>query len=668
MKNIFSFLIVSLLQTVCCINSEAKSFMMVKDSLPVKLSHNYWKYNQQDSLVFSQSNYSDIHWSKVKPTLYFDEEGKLNFNGLAWFRFNFEVDTELVNLPLAIELKHKGASEIYLDGKLIEKYGEINKASNSVYYDPLAIPLVFVLSAAGKHVLAIRYANYNAITNYQNYDEPMAGFEAELGLSNDMISMKNVNDTAVSSIFMMMAGFFFAFALIHFCMFMLNKANKSNLYFSGFMLFLAATFTLGLTSFTVSVVEWHLKFSYLIKLFTILYFLALSAFTNELFAHNKKRLIVVLILAIMAIFLQYIQHKQYGNFIIMFVVIILLEAIYLVIRAIYLKISGAWIIGTGILFFTFFILMALLASIIGTEEVVVDNSSFTGNIVILCVLLTIVSIPVSMSVYLAWNFSSINKKLSLQLEQVKILSQKNIEQEKEKQRILENKKSELEAEVLERTSELLQEKKKSDDLLLNILPSEIADELKSNGSAMARDYDQVTVMFTDFKDFTKISEMLSPTELVKEIDFCFSAFDNIIQNYGIEKIKTIGDAYMCAGGLPVANNTHALDVVKAALKIRDFMEQHNRQKAQKGEHQFRIRIGIHTGPAIAGIVGVKKFAYDIWGDTVNIASRIESSGEPDKINISGSTYELVKDSFQCTYRGKIEAKNKGQIDMYFVEN
>ena len=211
------------------------------------------------------------------------------------------------------------------------------------------------------------------------------------------------------------------------------------------------------------------------------------------------------------------------------------------------------------------------------------------------------------------------------------------------------------------------EKQRSEDLLLNILPSEVAEELKAKGSADAKLFDEVTVMFTDFKGFTQISEKLSPTELVSEIDTCFKAFDNIISMYNLEKIKTIGDAYMCAGGLPVANNSHATDMVSAALEIQKFMFEHLKQRKREGKEIFEIRIGIHTGPVVAGIVGVKKFAYDIWGDTVNIASRMESSGEAGKVNISGSTYELVKDKFNCIYRGKIEAKNKGEIDMYFVE-
>jgi adenylate cyclase len=210
-------------------------------------------------------------------------------------------------------------------------------------------------------------------------------------------------------------------------------------------------------------------------------------------------------------------------------------------------------------------------------------------------------------------------------------------------------------------------KKRSDELLLNILPSEVAEELKAKGSAAAKQFDDVTVMFTDFKNFTQISEKLSPTELVNEIHTCFKAFDNIITKHNIEKIKTIGDAYMCAGGLPVANTTNATDVVNAALEIQKFMQEHLQQRKSEGKEPFEIRIGIHTGPVVAGIVGVKKFAYDIWGDTVNIASRMESSGEGGKVNISGSTYELVKDKFKCKHRGKIQAKNKGEIDMYFVE-
>ena len=211
-------------------------------------------------------------------------------------------------------------------------------------------------------------------------------------------------------------------------------------------------------------------------------------------------------------------------------------------------------------------------------------------------------------------------------------------------------------------------KKLSDELLLNILPEEVAEELKLKGHADAKQFSDVTVMFTDFKGFTRLSEILSPADLVEEIHHCFKAFDNIITKHNIEKIKTIGDAYMCAGGLPVVNKSHPEDVVLAALDIQAFMKNHLEERNQQGKEIFEIRIGIHTGPVVAGIVGVKKFAYDIWGDTVNLASRMESSGQAGKVNISSSTYQLVKDKFNCSYRGKIKAKNKGDVDMYFVDS
>lgn len=210
-------------------------------------------------------------------------------------------------------------------------------------------------------------------------------------------------------------------------------------------------------------------------------------------------------------------------------------------------------------------------------------------------------------------------------------------------------------------------KQKSDELLLNILPYETAMELKKKGEAAAREFESVTVLFTDFKGFTQISERLNPAELVAEIDDCFSAFDEIMAEHGMEKIKTIGDAYMAAGGLPVKNKTHPVDAVMAAMAILKTMDSIQKEKQLNNLPFFEIRIGIHTGPVVAGIVGTRKFAYDIWGDTVNTASRMESSGEAGKINISGSTYALIKDHFNCTYRGKVAAKGKGEIDMYFVE-
>jgi class 3 adenylate cyclase len=209
------------------------------------------------------------------------------------------------------------------------------------------------------------------------------------------------------------------------------------------------------------------------------------------------------------------------------------------------------------------------------------------------------------------------------------------------------------------------EKKRSDDLLLNILPTKTAEELKEKGKVQAKKFESVTVMFTDFTAFTKHSQKLSPEVLVKSVDHYFSKFDTIIDKYGLEKIKTIGDAYMCAGGLPFKTIDHGKKMVKAAMEIASFVKTSRDSKREDIAH-FDIRIGINTGPVVAGVVGSKKFAYDIWGDTVNVAARMESNSESGMINISENTYALVKKDFDCEYRGEIDVKNKGMMKMYFV--
>lgn len=216
--------------------------------------------------------------------------------------------------------------------------------------------------------------------------------------------------------------------------------------------------------------------------------------------------------------------------------------------------------------------------------------------------------------------------------------------------------------------ELDAEKHKSDQLLLNVLPVKIAEELKNNGKVEPVHYDCVSVLFTDFQDFTKLSEKMTPRDLVDELDYCFSYFDRVMDKYCLEKLKTIGDSYMCAAGIPVPRATHAFDAVLGALEIQQFMELRKVHKAQQNIPYWDIRIGIHSGPILAGVIGNKKFAYDVWGDTVNTASRMESSGVPGKINISSATFELVKDFCECEYRGKIPAKNKGEMDMYLVNH
>jgi class 3 adenylate cyclase/GAF domain-containing protein len=222
-----------------------------------------------------------------------------------------------------------------------------------------------------------------------------------------------------------------------------------------------------------------------------------------------------------------------------------------------------------------------------------------------------------------------------------------------------------EAVVAKEEAEVAREE--SDHLLENVLPKSIAKELKENGSVEPVLYESVSVLFTDFVGFTTAASTMSPTELIQELDGCFSQFDEVANRNSLEKLKTIGDAYMCAGGLPIPTEHHAIDTVLAALEFRAFMKQMAEVKEHLGFPFWQIRIGIHTGPVTAGVIGKNKFAYDIWGDTVNIASRMESSGKPGEVNISGSTYAIIKDLFDCEYRGKVKAKGKGELDMYFVQ-
>jgi len=221
-------------------------------------------------------------------------------------------------------------------------------------------------------------------------------------------------------------------------------------------------------------------------------------------------------------------------------------------------------------------------------------------------------------------------------------------------------------ELAQKNARIEEEQKRSDNLLLNILPPAIAQELKANSKVAARKYDQATVMFLDFKGFTNIAEKLSPELLVEELDFCFSNFDRIIGQYRIEKIKTIGDAYLCASGLSDKNSSPS-DIVKAALEIQDFLQHMKAERLNRGMPFFEARVGIHTGAVVAGVVGSKKFAYDIWGDTVNIAARMQEACDPGQVNVSETAHSLTKYEFEWQSRGRIAAKNKGDLEMYYVK-
>lgn len=237
-----------------------------------------------------------------------------------------------------------------------------------------------------------------------------------------------------------------------------------------------------------------------------------------------------------------------------------------------------------------------------------------------------------------------------------------------RQNYFEEKMNEQSRELEKQRDLIAKEKETSEKLLLNILPSDVAEELKAKGRADVRQYELVSVLFADIKGFTESSQILSPAEVVTALEFYFTAYDGIIQKYNIEKIKTMGDAYMCAGGIPKPNKTNPIDLTLAAIEMQQFMKNYNQSKERDPNiPPWELRLGINTGSLIAGVIGKSKFVYDIWGDTVNTAARMETTSEVNEINVSGSTYEYIKDLFVCESRGKINAKGKGEVEMYFVK-
>lgn len=213
-----------------------------------------------------------------------------------------------------------------------------------------------------------------------------------------------------------------------------------------------------------------------------------------------------------------------------------------------------------------------------------------------------------------------------------------------------------------RNQEIRSQHELAESLLLDILPAEIAHELQSKGMVDPRYYEDVTILFTDFKGFSISTEHMAADDLVSRLNDYFTAFDNICSQYGMEKLKTIGDSYMCVGGMPTRNASHAVDAVLAAFEMIEAVE----QRMKPSDPGWTVRIGLHTGPVISGVVGIRKFAFDVWGESVNLASRMESSGIPNRINLSGSTYSRVKDFFECEHRGMIATRNKREYDMYFA--
>ena len=611
------------------------------------------QYSDTDDLCFAQPDYDDKDWKTISTA----SRENFKFNKVYWFRYYFKIDSTLINQPLNLDIRQLGASEIYLNGKKIEHLGVISEKGNSEFKIRKTSPTFVSFSTTENNVVAVRLKTVPKKFDSNFIQFTMGTLSISLKSTTEYLQDKGKLDKIVSyAIFL--SGIFLALGFIHLLLFLFYKKALYNLYFSLY------NFSISWTSYSIQK-AFEVEDPFVIPKYQFWAFLgllgfafSLTSFVNELFGKRKIRKWFTMSFPIIAL-AGYWFSTDLGMRLLMFYIIFVgIESLIVIIKAILRKEKSAYIVGCGILFLFVYIVFQLIVSWLNVDSYL---SGYNKNYVSLAVL---ISFPISISAYLAWQFASTNISLKKQLDEVNRLSEVNLQQEQEKQQILQNQNETLERQVNERTSELQIEKQKSEKLLRNILPEEVAEELKEKGSSEAKYYEEVSVLFTDFVSFTQNSEKMGAEKMLKELNDYFTAFDMIMEKHGLEKIKTIGDAYMAVCGLPHENKDHAYKTVLAALDIIEFIE--NRKITNP--ETLDIRIGVNSGSLVAGIVGVKKFAYDIWGDTVNTAARMEQNSQKGKVNISESTYQLVKDKINCEYRGKIDTKGKGEIDMYFALN
>ena len=597
------------------------------------------RYRLADDPAFALRTFDDRAWQPL------DSLTEVGFGRgqASWLRFDLRVDPELAGTSVDLNIYTQGAMEVYFNGERMEHFGTMPKAGSAEGYH--AAPFVprrkVRLRFAGDgapETIAIRFAYTPAY---------VAGLEGSKALALTLHhpevdgTIERLEDSTLLQ-YGLFVGINLIILLLAGVIMSRSTRDRSWLMLALFSLFMALV---GVTNippkgnFGLSL-EAVSAFSLLNPVVYPLALFFLVVVMRALFATvDRKSLLLFGTLTLGMIIASYqplfdpTASSDLDGWITIF---FFFEVARQAVRAVRRQVHGGWIIGIGAVLF-------IINGVFLEQYYQYTGNEMARGLRTFLRFSYYLTMPVTIAIFLAVRSARQNRLLARQRD-------------------------ELDKEVHERTAELRHEKERSDELLLNILPEEVAEELKVKGAADAKLIDHVTVLFTDFKGFTTMSELLSPKELVADIHECFSAFDRIMEKHGIEKIKTIGDAYMAAGGLPTPNTTHALDVVKAALEIKEFIAAGKARKVAAGLPYFQIRIGIHTGPVVAGIVGVKKFAYDIWGDTVNTASRMESSGEVGQVNISESTYALVKNETGLTFisRGKVQAKGKGEMEMYFV--
>lgn len=542
--------------------------------------------------------------------------------------------------PLVFDLEPCGAAEIFLDGRRVAQIGQVGDsfATEEAVRRNEIPPLLLV--TPGTHLLAVRYSNFYGLPA-SRIDPHAGGFTLHLAPPAEWMRDALAGERQTYGQFMFFIAVPLLLAALHFALFAFAPRMRESLYCALFLCALSAMTFSRLELERVRTVADYLV-AHRFFLIAIVTFSLLCLLTTYRTFTQPKRLFFKVAAAVGAVLLVWpLFDESLLTFrvCVAFGFVVSLEAVRVTALAVRRGHAGSALVLGGLVLFGLAVLYNALRVFGWVPEQ--EYSTYTMNFGILATAL-------GLSLFIARNYA--------------LTAQRLVAEEREKQALIAAQKDRLEIEVRERTKELAAEKTQSENLLHNILPREIAAELKQKGSSTPRRFEEVTILFSDFSGFTSTVSAIPAHRLIRELDEIFRGFDEIMDREGLEKIKTIGDAYMAAGGIPESCPDHAQRCVRAALAMQEAIKARNEQAAIK----WQMRIGLHAGPLVAGVVGKRKFTFDVFGDTVNLASRMETSATPGEINLSAYTYDLVRGEFDCEYRGKLELKGKGALDLYTV--
>lgn len=614
----------------------------------ISLSH-AWKYRLGDDPRWAMPNVNDSDWDTISS--FFDPVIFDSVNTpVIWFRKLVFVDSTATGIPFTMRIYFSGKVSLFLDGNNI-----LEKEENRSLFNNFVSPWEsHVFKEEGVHCVAVRlqvddYAFFRKAGFFIGFNLSFRKVEPALNGSLDFVR----KETAIQFIFVILP---LAFAVLHFILFLYFRKSRANLYYALILLFLSlATFAdIQSTNFlaghliTIQTLRFHRAIIIPLQIFILLF--TYSVFTDRIPKTFWFLVILIFGTGLLAVIRPDTNYRLFS----LSGILMMTEVIRIISIGIRNKKRDAWFFAFGFTLILIFSSYDLLLDL-GIMEPFrgFRNAYFIGYI----------GMYITMSILLSKQIAETSRELENKLMEVKILSDKTIQQEKEKQEILSKQKEELEYTVAERTRELAHEKEKTENLLLNTLPLKVVEDLKKFGISNPELYQDVTVLFSDFVGFTEESVRLGPKNLIRELNELFTIFDTIIEENSCERIKTIGDAYVAVCGMPVSDALHAEKMVAAAIEIIQKIKLRNSER----NTNWQVRIGISSGPVVGGIVGIKKYIYDIFGDTVNMAARMEQHSEPMEINISSSTYNLLKSNFICQPRNNVTVKGKGEIDMYFVK-